>query len=104
MQESLLPRLFVSFFLQSWWVFLFAIVSLFLYDQGIKQLSNQEFALKEKEANLTRALAEAHAKEEELRLAINSQNDPAWIELTLMRRLGLVPQGQKKILFRSPKP
>lgn len=34
-----------------------------------------------------------------LQQEINSQTDPAWIELVLMKKLGLVPEGQKKIIF-----
>lgn len=30
---------------------------------------------------------------------INSQSDPAWIELVLKRELGLIPEGQKKVVF-----
>lgn len=32
---------------------------------------------------------------------INSQSDPLWIERVLMKGLGLVPEGQKKILFKD---
>ena len=37
----------------------------------------------------------------DLQLQIQSQSDPLWIEQTLMRGLGLVPTGQKKIIFRE---
>lgn len=32
-------------------------------------------------------------------LEINSQSDPAWVELMLMKNLGLVPEGQIKVFF-----
>ena len=38
-------------------------------------------------------------EKEDLKLQINSQKDPAWIELTLMKGLGLVPEGQLKVYF-----
>ena len=38
-------------------------------------------------------------EKQDLKLQINSQNDPAWIELTLMKGLGLVPEGQLKVHF-----
>jgi hypothetical protein len=37
--------------------------------------------------------------QEDLLLQINSQSDPEWVELTLMRGLGLVPEGQIKAYF-----
>ncbi len=40
---------------------------------------------------------------EDLVLQIQSQSDPAWIQLTLMKGLGLVPDGQMKIFFQ-PEP
>lgn len=37
--------------------------------------------------------------QEDLLLQLNSREDEAFIELTLMRRLGLVPEGQRKVHF-----
>jgi hypothetical protein len=36
---------------------------------------------------------------EDLILQINSQSDPAWIQMTLMKGMGLVPEGQQKVYF-----
>lgn len=38
-------------------------------------------------------------EKKDLTLQINSQKDPAWIELILMKELGLVPEGQLKVYF-----
>lgn len=38
-------------------------------------------------------------EKEDLQLQIHSQKDPAWIELILMKGLGLVPEGQLKVYF-----
>ena len=38
-------------------------------------------------------------KQKGLLRQINSQNDPAWIELMLMKEMGLVPEGQTKVFF-----
>ncbi len=32
---------------------------------------------------------------------INSQSDPAWIQLSLMKGLGVVPEGQQKVYFHG---
>jgi len=36
-----------------------------------------------------------------LELEIHSQSDPLWIQLSLMKGLGLVPQGAIKVLFQE---
>jgi hypothetical protein len=36
---------------------------------------------------------------EELLLNIQSQSDSTWVELILMKRLGLVPEGKTKVYF-----
>jgi hypothetical protein len=38
---------------------------------------------------------------EDLLLQISSQSDPAWIQLMLMKGLGLVPEGQQKVYFKE---
>jgi hypothetical protein len=38
-------------------------------------------------------------EKEDLLLQIESQSDPAWIDLTLKRRLGMVPEGERKVYF-----
>jgi hypothetical protein len=34
-------------------------------------------------------------------LAIASQNDPAWIEMVLLREIGVVPAGFLKVHFKK---
>ena len=37
----------------------------------------------------------------DLMLQIQSQSDPAWVEMVLKRNLGLVPEGQVKVYFHN---
>jgi hypothetical protein len=41
-------------------------------------------------------------EKEDLQLRLASQNDPAWIEMVLMREMGVVPEGWIKVHFKSP--
>lgn len=50
-------------------------------------------------ARLEQKKAELLADREELRSQIQSQSDPAWVEMILMRELGVVPEGWLKIHF-----
>lgn len=87
---------------RSWWVVVFVAVSAFLYVHGMhakgvacKGLEQQrDLLLQEKQALLS--------SQEDLRLQQSSQEDPAWIELVLMRRMGVVPEGQRKVYFDRP--
>lgn len=92
-------RLYEEFILKSWWAILFFMVCFFAYDQAAKRRDREEFTLQEKYQQILRAKEEASILQEELKLEIASQNDESWIELVLMQKLGLVPEGQQKVHF-----
>ncbi|MBM3184227.1 MAG: hypothetical protein FJZ64_02865 [Chlamydiae bacterium] len=84
-----------------WWVFGFCVVtlSLFVYFMSHKRselqaLSQQLKAMKEEKMI-------AMQEREYLELQIASQKDPSWIEMILMRDLGVVPEGWLKVHFVS---
>jgi hypothetical protein len=85
--------------IQSWWVILFILLCYMVYEQGIRK-RNEDFAkLHEQYKELLKEKQKSMATQKELHLKVNSESDPAWIELTLMKGLGLVPEGQTKVLF-----
>lgn len=70
-------------------------------ERSLKKIALEKEAL---DQSLTALLAEkerALETQKELQLTINSQSDPAWIELVLFRELGLIPEGDTKILFKT---
>lgn len=69
----------------------------------MKRRLKEETALRKKLSDIQIEKEAALNQQQDLRLQIISQQDPAWIELTLMKGLGLVPEGQQKILFSNPK-
>jgi|JI9StandDraft_2_1071091.scaffolds.fasta_scaffold43940_2 hypothetical protein len=86
--------------LVSWgWVIGFVSLSFFSYAHASKKKQENYRELKERVGELLKIKEEAIALREELCLEIQSQSDPKWIELTLMKGLGLVPKGKKKVLF-----
>lgn len=102
MKQEIPPRkskLFEELLLKSWWVILCFLICFFTYDQAVKQKEREELKLrsrleelvlsKEKEILLNKALQEE----------IASRDDPCWIELRLKEKLGLVPEGQTKVIF-----
>ncbi|MEI8365918.1 MAG: hypothetical protein WCF65_05820 [Parachlamydiaceae bacterium] len=84
---------------RSWWVVLFVLCCYFGYEQGLAK-KDSAFALLQiqyKELQRKKIVAQQH--QESLSREIDSQNDPAWIELLLMREMGLVPEGKIKVYF-----
>ena len=86
---------------QSWWVVLFVSICGIVYthashkkNEVIASLDGHLGQLQEEKGTLLQ-------EKEDLLIQINSQSDPAWIQLTLMKGLGLVPEGQLKVYFFS---
>lgn len=94
-------RLFKELVVKSWWTILFLLISLFAYDEATKRRVREEQTLQSKLQNLLLANQEALALQEELKREIASEQDSCWIELVLMEKLGLVPEGQTKVHFKS---
>ncbi len=95
-------RLFEVVILKSWWAILFFLLCCFAYDQAAQLKTREEEKLRGKLHFLRAEKDQALENQENLKLQIASQEDESFIELTLMRRLGLVPEGQTKIHFISP--
>jgi hypothetical protein len=94
-------KLFDVLVLDSWWVILFVAFSYLLYSQGInhKQQIHRELLgrLQHLETDRKKLIEER----EDLLLQLESQNDPAWIEMVLMKGIGVVPDGQIKVFFEK---
>jgi len=86
---------------KAWWVILFFLFCFMYYEQGIKKRETDFIKLSEQLQILQEQKKEALVLKQKLLLQINSESDPAWIELTLMRELGLSPKGSTKVLFLS---
>lgn len=97
MQQIIL--IFEKFFKQSWWVILFGILSFMLFENSMKTHNSEFSKLQEQFHELEKQKKEALALHEKLMREFNSQSDPAWIELVLMKGLGLIREGQIKVFF-----
>ncbi|MDE3045570.1 MAG: hypothetical protein KGJ02_02870 [Verrucomicrobiota bacterium] len=84
-----------------WWVVAFCLFAAVIYIPAMKSrkvsLDELSFRLSEMEKEKRLALQE----KEELSLRITSQNDPAWVELVLLREMGVVPEGFLKVHFKK---
>jgi len=90
-----------GFLFKNWWVLAFALFCLIAYEQAVYKAREAENKLATRMIQLSEEKHRQLARQGDIKLQINSQSDPQWIELTLMRVLGVVPQGQKKITFQQ---
>lgn len=83
------------------WVLAFCAVTGFAYFQSMKAkkaaIRELSFRLEEMEKEKWVALQER----DDLHLRIASQDDPVWVEMVLMRDLGVVPEGWLKVHFQQ---
>jgi hypothetical protein len=86
---------------QNGWVFLFIAACCFIYLNSIGKKNEVIASLDQKLGILNTQKSLLLQQKEDLLLQINSQSDPAWIQLVLMKGLGLVPEGQQKVYFYS---
>lgn len=90
------------FWYRRWsWVLVFCLVTTFVYSQSIKRKRAlvQEYSFRLSEMDKQQRLVCSEL--EYLQLKIASINDPDWIELILMRDLGVVPDGYLKVHFKG---
>lgn len=92
-------RAFPRNLLKNWWVIVFILMAGALYLQAIHKKNSLMVKLEEKVQVLDKARSKAQAEKEELLLRMQSQDDPEWMELVLKEKLGVVPEGQIKVVF-----
>ena len=88
---------------RSWWVFLFIMTACIIYFGAVKEQNNQISGYQKKLILLKQENEKIALENQDLQLRINSQSDPAWIELILMKELGVVPEGKLKVHFTRQK-
>lgn len=84
-----------------WWVVVFCTVTSLVYFHALKEKKSAVRHLGLRLEKMEQEKWFAFQKREDLQLRIASQNDPAWIEMILMRDLGVVPEGYLKVHFRK---
>jgi hypothetical protein len=84
-----------------WWVIAFCVVTGLLHVHFLKEKKGAISHLVARLDLMEKEKLFALQKREDLRERIASQTDPAWIEMILMRDLGVVPEGFLKVHFKK---
>lgn len=97
--RSKLNQILENLFIRSWWVIVFLILCVLFFEQGqLKRKASLE-QLSQQLKDLENDKDELMKKQKRLVMQKNSQSDPAFVELTLKKGLGVVPEGQVKVYF-----
>ncbi|MGM0440300.1 MAG: hypothetical protein ACQEP8_04200 [Chlamydiota bacterium] len=86
-------------FINSWWAIIFVVACLLTYEKLNHDQNQEYYQLQQQLTLLEQQSRESQEEQENLSLQLNSYNDYTWVELTLKREVGLVPEGQTKVYF-----
>jgi hypothetical protein len=87
------------FFLKNWWVGGYALMALALYTQALYQKNQLASFLENRAEMLKRERENALKKKELLMLRLKSEGDPEWDLLVLKQKLGVIEEGETKVIF-----
>lgn len=82
-----------------WWVGLVLIMTFAFHLHASIQKEQVVSSLKQSLSQLTLKKSELLKEKGDLELRIESQQDPEWIQMMLMKGLGVVPEGFRKVQF-----
>lgn len=99
-----IEKLIEEVFIRSWWVILFTLICYLCYEQALQKKEHDFAKLQSQYLELHKKKKVLQIQQEDFNRQLNSQNDPAWVELVLMKGLGLVPEGQTKVFFMKERP
>ena len=90
-----------QWFYHSGWFFLFIIGGGLLYFYAMEQKAISYREMTTQLSQLEKRKTQVLLAREELLLQIQSQSDPAWVEMVLKRNLGMVREGEVKVYFHN---
>lgn len=77
------------------------LLCIFCYEVSYKSYQQEYSTLSKQFQRMEEEKIRALTINSDLHLRVNSQSDPAWIELTLIEGLGVCPEGHQKVVFVS---
>jgi hypothetical protein len=86
---------------RSWWMFLFLALCFLVYSHAMHKKDKAYLELQSYLVDLQEQKLALVNEREDLLLQTRSQSDPSWIQMILMKALGVVPEGQVKVYFEQ---
>ena len=88
-------------FMKSWWVLVVILVAGFGFNIAVKKRNVAICEMMDKYSSLKKEKEIMISQRDDLKLKSLSQSDPAWIEMVLMKELGVVPENKIKVHFKN---
>lgn len=88
-------------FKNSWWFFLFLISFYFFSSTSFKQKNLEIDRLENQVEKLSMTKDKIYDSNQKLQKHIKSQTDIKYIEKTLVKKLGVIPEGHVKVRFKK---
>jgi hypothetical protein len=88
--------------IKSWQVFFCLLLCYMFYEYEMRLRDVDYGKLSPVYQRLQEQKNQALVSQQDLLVQINSQSDPDWVELTLVKGLNLVAEDQTKVYFASP--
>jgi len=87
------------FCIRSWWAIVFSTLSIAFYFQAAHGRTTIFSDLTMRMQEMEKEKLAVFQEQEDLALQLQSETDPAWVEMLLMKELGVVPEGWTKVHF-----
>ena len=94
----------VTFVVNWGWAVLFICVVSSIYVKASHKRNQRYQFFSSRLESMQMRKSQVSSANDSLTKRVQSQSDPEWIELTLKRVLGMVPEGQTKIHFKTKAP
>lgn len=91
-------------FFSTWWIIAIFVLSFCLFERGSSSVNHDLTQLNKHIEELKQEGAAAREIYSRLHERLASFEDPAWIELLLIKNLGLVPKGYHKYILIEGEP
>lgn len=72
-----------------------------IYIHGVTLLNEKKTTFTNQYVELMETKSQAQSEQMSLIRELSSLEDPEWIEWNLMEKLGLVPEGYRKVIFKD---
>jgi hypothetical protein len=92
---------FKKLLIRSWWTVAFCVLCSAFYFQSAHNHSSTLADLSSRYRDMEKEKRIAAQERDELNVRLQSESDPAWIEMILMKELGVVPEGWTKVHFKK---
>lgn len=90
---------FYMFIFRNVWIFAFILICGILFENGMRNKKKQFQQMQDQLKALDNEKKLVTLEQQNLLNQINSQSDPAWIELVLIKGLGVSPEESQKFYF-----